>query len=246
MNHLHYFNSRWVPESELLISARDLSVARGFGIFDFLRTYQKKPFRLKEHIDRFYRSADYLELQIPVSKTELFSIVEKGLSINDLSDAAIRMTLTGGVSPDFMTPANSSLIVGFYPCVNPDPKLYEQGAHIITTPTMRHLPRAKSLSYLTAVLAQRAAKRVGAIEALYVDTLSGNVFEGTTTNIFCVKDGGIITPGKDILLGITRGVVFELCESLQIVLREQGLRLRIFLPATRLFLRVQARRSCRS
>ncbi|HSX27883.1 MAG TPA: aminotransferase class IV [Candidatus Saccharimonadales bacterium] len=221
----HYFNGEWVPEEKLLISARDLSVVRGFGVFDFLRTYQGKPFELEAHIDRFYRSAGYLELPIPLDKHELTTIVNEGITRNSLPETGVRLTLTGGVASDAyaITPGKPSLIVSFGPIVSPEPRLYKTGGKVITTPHVRHIPQAKSLNYLVAVLAHREAKKVGAVEAVYMDAHSGRIYEGTIANLFVVQDGVVITPRDDVLIGMTRNVVLDLCKKLDIPSREENL-----------------------
>ena len=226
MNAVHYFNGEWVTEEKLLIPVKDLSVVRGFGVFDFMRTYQgNKPFRMEDHIERFYRSAAYLELDVPVSQEELRSIVEDGIARNGFPETGVRFTLTGGVASDayMIAPGKPSLIVTFGPINSPDPKLYQEGGKVITTPHIRHLPHAKSLNYMIAVLAHREVKRQGAVEAVYIDDKTSQIYEGTIANMFAVKDGTVITPKDDVLIGITRNVVLELCDALDIPHREEPL-----------------------
>lgn len=225
MSTVHYFNGKWVPEEKLLIPAKDLSVLRGFGAFDFLRTYQGEPFRLGDHVERFYRSAHYLELEIPVSREALAALIEEGVQRNAFPETGIRMTLTGGVPTDsyMITPGTPSLIITFGLINSPDPKLYQKGGKVISTPHLRHVPQAKSLNYMTAVLAHREVKRQGAIEAVYTDATTSQIYEGTIANIFAVKDGVVITPKDAVLIGITRNVVLELCKKLGIAHREKPL-----------------------
>jgi branched-chain amino acid aminotransferase len=223
MNLVHYFDGQWVPEEKLLIPVRDLSVVRGFGVFDFLRTYNGKPFRLTEHLTRFYRSAGFLDLTIPVDQDELAKIVEEGIKRNNLPETGIRLTLTGGVANDsyMISPGKPSLIVMFSEASSPDPSLYETGGKIISIPYLRQLPEAKSLNYMLAVLAHREAKQRGAVEAVYVS--DGQIYEGTIANLLAVKDGVVITPKDNVLIGITRNVVLGLCDTLDIEHREEDL-----------------------
>ena len=222
---LHYFNGEWVPEEKLLLPVKDLSVVRGFGVFDFLRTYHGKPFRLADHIARFYRSAGFLELEVPLNEQELTEVVNEGIEKNGLPETGVRLTLTGGVASDpyAITPGKPSLIVTFGPISSPDPELYRNGGKVITTPYVRQLPQAKSLNYMLAVLAHKEVKRQGAVEAVYVDKSTGRLYEGTIANVMVVKDGTVITPKDDVLIGITRNVVLELCEQLGIPYREENL-----------------------
>lgn len=223
MNLLHYFNGQWVSEEKLMISVRDLSVVRGFGVFDFLRTYNGIPFHAEAHIDRFYRSAAFLELEVPVEKTELTNIVNEGVKKNSLPETGIRITLTGGVADDpyMITPGEPSLIVTFSGASSPSLGLYEKGGKVITTPYLRQLPEAKTLSYMVAVLAHRQVKKQHAVEAVYVH--NGQIFEGTIANVLVVKDNTVITPKNNVLIGITRNVVLELCDKLGIQHREEDL-----------------------
>ena len=225
MSIVHYFNGEWVSEEKLLIPVKDLSVVRGFGVFDFLRTYQGKPFRMEAHVDRFFNSAKFLELEIPADREAIMKVIEEGIERNGLPETGIRLTLTGGVADDayMIAPGKPSLIITFGPISSPDPKLYEDGGKVISTPHIRHLPHAKSLNYMMAVLAHREVKRQGAVEAVYMDPKSGQIYEGTIANVMVVKDGTVITPKDNVLIGITRNVVLELCEQLQIPYREEDL-----------------------
>ena len=142
-----------------------------------------------------------------------------------MPETGVRLTLTGGVASDAyaITPGEPSLIVSFGPITSPDPKLYETGGKVITTPHIRHIPQAKSLNYLVAVLAHREVKKAGAVEAVYMDGESGRIYEGTIANLFAVRDGVVITPKDDVLIGMTRNVVLRLCKGLGIEAREINL-----------------------
>ena len=135
------------------------------------------------------------------------------------------MTLTGGVANDasMITPGTPSLIVTFGPITSPDPQLYEVGGKVITTTHIRHMPEAKSLNYMMAVLAHREVKRQGAVEAIYMSAETGQIYEGTIANVAVVKDGVVITPKDEVLIGITRNVMLQLCDQLGIPHREEAL-----------------------
>jgi branched-chain amino acid aminotransferase len=213
---MHYLNGRWVEDKDFVLPIQDLSVMRGFGVFDFLRTYDGKPFRLHLHIDRFFNSAAFLNLTVPVSKAELEKIIRKGIELNAGSEKGIRIILSGGVSQDFISPGKSSLIIAFYDLQAPEASLYEKGVKVITTPHLRHIPHAKSLNYLTAVMVTQEAKKAGAFEAVYVDPATNEIYEATTSNIFVVESGVVKTPNEHMLKGTTRHVVIEICEELGI------------------------------
>lgn len=218
MAEAHYLNGKWVKPEDLRISVMDLAVLRGFGVFDYLRTYGTEPFMLDDHLSRFENSARVLDLTIPASHSELKQIITEGIKRNGYADTGIRMVLSGGVSDDSVTPGEPTLIIIFQPVTNFAAKLYENGVKVITFPTPRHFPEAKSLNYLTAILAMQKGFKAGAIEAIYIDSdMSGRetklIYEGTRTNFFAVTDGRLITPEQDVLKGITRKAVLKLAKD---------------------------------
>lgn len=215
MKSLNYFNNTWVDENNLKISVFDLSVMRGFGIFDFLRTYNNKPFRFDDHIDRFFNSAYALEIKTKLTKSQLKSIVLKGIKKNNFKETNIRIVATGGVSKDTMTQNEPTIIVIFSLASKYSKSHYLKGVKVITYLYKRVFANVKSLNYLTGVLAFQEAKRKNAFEAIYVDDKK-RIYEGTTSNFFIVINNKVITPKKDILFGITRQVVLEIIKKLKI------------------------------
>lgn len=224
MKNLHYLDGKWIESNDLKISAFDLSVLRGYGIFDFLRTYNHKPFRLKEHIDRLYNSARILGLPMPWKKEEIEKVVAVGLKKNSplFKDFNIRIVVTGGVGSDSTTPGHPSLIVIFSGAIDYPDAYYEKGAKVITHQYMRNLPDAKTLNYLIGIQVLQKAKKEGAVEVIYVYN-NGKIYEGTTSNFFAVKDEVLLTPKSDILVGVTRRVIFELTKKLKIPIKEKNL-----------------------
>lgn len=219
--HLHFLNETWVTEDKLTISVFDLSVIRGFGVFDFLRTYNSKPFKLPEHIDRLFHSAKQLGITIPQTKKEIGKIVFEGIEKNKFPETNVRIVVTGGVTPDGITPGKSSFIVMFTKAINYPVDWYKKGVKIITYPHVRAFPEAKSLNYLTAVVALQEAKKRGAIEALFIDQ-NGKLYEGTTTNFFAIIDDKLVTPKGSILPGITKQIVIQIAKKLKIPLVERN------------------------
>ncbi|MBI3620399.1 aminotransferase class IV [Candidatus Roizmanbacteria bacterium] len=220
----HYLDGKWVDEAAARISVFDLSVLRGFGIFDFLRTYARRPFRLKEHVDRLFNSAKLTGIKMRWGKKEIEKIVVQGVkkNTNEAKDFTIRIIVTGGVSADSTVPGRPSLIVMYVPAVDYPLKNYEEGVRVITYPAKRVLAHAKTLNYLTGIMALQEARSEKAIEAIYVDE-SGLLYEGTMSNLFVVKKGKILTPHIEILAGITRGVIVELTKKLKIHLEEKNI-----------------------
>jgi len=191
----------------------DLAVLRGFGVFDLVRTYHGKPFFLKEHLERLHHSAAEIGLHVPWSHSELNEIVLDTLAKNNYPESNIRIVVTGGSSPDFTTPQNKPRLLVL---VSPMPTLpeswYTDGVKLITRVTDRFKPGVKSINYIPATVALEEARRKGAIEALYLDR-EGYVLEGTTSNIFIFKGNTLVTPGRDILSGITRKVTLDVAAT---------------------------------
>jgi branched-chain amino acid aminotransferase len=217
MANVHYLDGEWFESKDLKISAFDLSVLRGYGIFDFLRTYNHKPFKWKEHLDRLFNSARILGLPMRWTLEEIDKIVAEGIERNkeEFKDFNIRIVVTGGVGVDSTTPGDPSLMVIFQKAVDYPKEHYEGGTKVITHQYMRNLPDAKTLNYLIGIRVLQEAKKKGAIEVIYVFN-DGKVYEGTTSNIFFVKGGKLYTPKSDILVGVTRNVVIDLAKSLGI------------------------------
>jgi branched-chain amino acid aminotransferase len=206
---IYYVNGEYVSEEDARISVGDLGILRGYGIFDFLRTYHGVPFRLDDHLARLERSASLIELPLPWAREELAAIIRETLDRNTHPESYIRIVVTGGQSADGITPAEApSLIVLVTPAPTDDPKLFEDGVKLITMRTDRTLPTAKTINYIPAVLALKKAKAAGAFEALYVNA-KGIALECTRSNLFIVCDGTLITPEIGILHGITRKVTLE-------------------------------------
>jgi branched-chain amino acid aminotransferase len=210
---IFYIDGDFMPADESTISVTDLAVLRGYGVFDFLRTYGGKPFHLDEHLQRLRRSATLIDLEVPWSHEELKAIVAETLSRNDHAESNVRIVITGGASDDFITPKDQPrLLVLVTPAMRSPEHYYIEGAKVITFETERYLPGAKTLNYIPAIRAMKRARAVGAIEAIYVNRL-GNALEGTTTNLFAFFGETLVTPGDGILWGITRGTVLELAKS---------------------------------
>jgi len=211
---IYYLDGKFVTEDNAMISARDLIVLRGFGVFDFLITYNKRPFHLKDHVQRLENSAAEIGLTLTHTGAEICDIVEETVRRNTHhNESNIRIVYTGGVSSDGLIPeGNGKLMV----MVTPKRKLpgswYTQGAKIITLDIERFMPGAKSTNYLTAVWAVREARRQEAIEAVYVDR-NQRILEGTTTNFYFFEHNKLVTTHSDILPGITRSVILDLMKD---------------------------------
>ncbi len=208
-----YVDGEYLPENEARIPVVDIGLLRGYGVFDFLRTYNRRPFHLKEHIARLADSARLIGLGLPCGQDEILAITNQTLERNaDLAEANIRLVITGGLSADSITPEDNPKLMVMVTDLHKCPRQwYRDGAAVITTNDERYLPNAKSTNYIPGILALSRARRQGAIESIYVDRY-GRLLEGTTTNLFAFIGDKLVTPGASILAGITRKVVLKLVE----------------------------------
>ena len=207
---IFYVNGSFVPADQAALPISDLGIVRGYGVFDMLRTYNRTPFHLHDHLTRLRRSADQIDLDLPWSLAELASLVRDTHSRNDYDNAALRIIVTGGPSPDFGTPqGNPSLVIMVTPISLPLSEQYERGCKATAVEMVRERPTVKSLNYIGAIMAVQEATKQEAVEALYL-TKDGNVTEGTRSNFLIFRGDQLITPAVDILPGITRQVVLQL------------------------------------
>ena len=213
MANMYYVDGTFVADSEACFPINDLGLLRGFGCFDFMRTYNGKVIFIKDHVQRLCRSARQIGIELPFSETELIHLVEETLRRNPPVESNIRILVTGGASPDFITPQGRPRIAIMVAPLSPYPSAwYTEGAKIITVASTRAIPGAKTIDYIRAIMVLAEARQKGAVEAVYIDA-AGLVSEGTTSNIFAFIGGTLTTPGAGILNGITRQKVIELAEG---------------------------------
>ncbi len=211
-NLIFYVNGKFVSEKKARVSILDLGFIRGYGVFDFLRTYHGQPFKLDEHLKRLQNSTKQIGLECP-PLGQIKQIILKTLAKNNLPEANIKILLTGGLSFDQITPADKPTIaVIVTPAVTYPTVYYEKGIKVVTVPFGRSYPLAKTINYIPAILALKIAKKKKATEALYTNE-KGEILEGTTSSFFVFKDGVLITPQDEILKGITRQVVIDLAKK---------------------------------
>lgn len=223
MDTFHFMNDRWVKTNELKISAFDLSVTRGFGVFDFLRTYHNRPFMLEDHIDRFFNSLRILKMESVKTRKEIEEIVKKGIEKNHFSETNIKIIQTGGGSDDGITPNGTySFIIMFTPATKYPSSYFQKGIKLITFPMGRIFTDAKSLNYMAGVLALQEAKKQKAVEALYID--NEHVYECVTANFYGIKKGVLVTAKKQILIGVTRKIILKLAKKVAIPIEERPIR----------------------
>ena len=217
-----YIGGKLYDKSDAKISVFDHGLLYGDGVFEGIRSYSGRVFRLKAHVDRLYESAQAIHLQIPMSREEMARAIRETLAENKLSDAYIRVVITRGAGSLGLDPRKTTdpqvIIITDHISLYPE-ELYDHGLKIITAATTRNHPNAvnpriKSLNYLNNILAKIEAIRAGCHEAVMLNP-NGEVAECTGDNIFVVQRGQIHTPPIDagILEGITRGAVIELAHA---------------------------------
>ncbi len=212
-NALWYVNGKWVHPDEATISINDIGLLRAYSVFESLRTYDRRPFHLREHLDRLYSSAELIELDIPWSREQIADVVREVIARNPYRHAAIRILVTGGVSEDGILPSGRpTLNVLITPLPERDMQRFARGYKLITTRLQRFAPEAKTTSYVAAVRALKEAERQGAKDALFVNE-QGHVLESTRSNFFIFKGDTLVTPREGVLIGITRNVVLELARG---------------------------------
>jgi branched-chain amino acid aminotransferase len=227
---LIYIDGKFVPPGEAKVSVFDHGVLYGDGVFEGIRAYNGRVFKLKEHIDRLFNAAKAIFLEIPLSKEEISEVVKESCRKNGLRDAYIRLVVTRGAGDLGLSPTKCGKPTIF--CIAgsislyPD-EFYKTGIPVITAVQRRNKatiidPQIKSLNYLNNILAKIEANRAGAQEAIML-TEDGLVAECTGDNIFIIKDGVVITPPVylGLLDGITRGTIIDIAREAGYTLLEK-------------------------
>ncbi len=212
---IYYVDGDFVESDKAVIPVDDLAILRGLGVCDLMRTFNSVPYFLGEHLLRLEASAREIGLSLPWSGDEIKEIILKTLEHNaGMGDANIRVVITGGSSTDFMTPQGAPRLIVLVTEIPSIPATwYSHGVKVITTPSERTIPSAKSISYIAATLALKKAREQNAVEALLVDR-NGYVPEGTTSNLFAFMDNTLVTADTGVLAGITRKVILSLAAEM--------------------------------
>src|SRR5947209_13892911 len=224
-----YLDGKFVPESEAKVSVFDHGLLYGDGIFEGIRFYNGRVFRLEEHLNRLWDSARSICLEIPMSRSEMTEALLETIRRNDLREGYIRQIVTRGVGNLGLNPTQckrpSVIIIATTIALYPK-EVCERGLTVVTCATRRTNaaalnPAVKSLNYLNNVMARIEANLAGADEALMLND-AGNVAECTADNVFIIKNGQIFTPPitAGALRGITRSIVFEIAAELGIKIME--------------------------
>ena len=242
MNEMVYLNGSLIPRSQASISAMDYGFLYGYGLFETMRAYGGRVFRLDRHLTRLAHSAETLEL--PIDVPGLKSAVMGTIQANKLSDARIRITISIGegslvLDPDTCGSPTVLVVAAHY---QPHPKeAYQRGFRAVVSSIRRNsqspIPQLKSANFLESALAKREARKAGIDDALFLND-KGLLAEASTSNIFLVSNGTLKTPSlkSGILPGITREVILELASELGIAAYEQYAELEELYQAEEAFL----------
>jgi len=227
-----YIDGKFYDPKNAKISVFDHGLLYGDGVFEGIRAYHGRVFKLKEHIERLFYSAKAILLELPLSHAQLMKAVVETCRKNKLRDGYIRLVVTRGIGTLGLNPnrcKNPSVVIiadkiQLYP-----QEMYERGMAIVTVPTTRNLhnavnPAIKSLNYLNNILAKIEANIAGVEEAIMLNS-EGYVAECTGDNLFIIKNGAMFTPplSAGALYGITRGVVIDMAREAGMVVSEPNL-----------------------
>jgi branched-chain amino acid aminotransferase len=217
-----YISGKLYDKEQATVSVYDHGLLYGDGVFEGIRSYGGKVFRLDEHLDRLWNSAKAIWLEIPMTKAEMAKAIKDTLAVNNLTDAYIRVVVTRGAGTLGLDPNRCSdprvIIITDRIALYPE-ELYQKGLEIVTVSTQRNhpaalSPRIKSLNYLNNILAKIEGLQAGCIEALMLNQ-KGEVAECTGDNIFLVRAGRLMTPPLEagVLEGVTRDAVLEVARA---------------------------------
>jgi branched-chain amino acid aminotransferase len=224
-----YIDGKLYDKENAKISVYDHGFLYGDGVFEGIRSYGGKVFRLAEHLDRLWDSAKAIWLEVPISKQQMAKAIEDTLAVNGIEDGYIRVVVTRGAGTLGLDPNRCShpqvIVIADLISLYPD-ELYREGLEIVTVSVMRNhpaalSPRIKSLNYLNNILAKIEGLQAGCMEALMLNH-KGEVAECTGDNLFLVRRQRLLTPPNEagILEGITRDAVIGLARGMDIEVAE--------------------------
>jgi len=217
-----FLNDGFVRKEDAMVSVFDHGFLYGDGVYETLRAYGGRLFRLRQHLTRLRRSASLIGLEIPIVEQDLIAVLQEAMTRNNLTDAYLRITVSrgeGNIGLDPRLCPRPTVVVISLP-LQPYPiELFNTGVSLAIVNVRRNLatalpPMIKSLNFLNNILAKLEASRAGAFDGLMLNA-EGHITECTTSNMFFVKDGCVHTPSAacGILDGITREIVLSLARE---------------------------------
>jgi branched-subunit amino acid aminotransferase/4-amino-4-deoxychorismate lyase len=209
---LTWINGTFVEDKNACLHVSDLAIQRGYGVFDFFRCKQKKPFLLSCYLKRFYNSAQGLNLEVPLEQDEMIPLIYEFIARNQLVDQGIKLILTGGYSEDSYTPTKSNLIIRGHRIKAPTAEQYQKGFRVIINEYQRGTPGCKSIDYRHGISLLPILQERRLDDVLY--HFNGVISELPRSNFFIIDQSDrIITPGRNILEGITRSVLLHVAKA---------------------------------
>jgi len=207
-----FLNDQFVAEEKAVLHCSDLSIQRGYGVFDFFKVKDAVAVFFEEHLERFYFSAQQMRLEVGYTKNELKEIIFELLQKNGSTDTGVRITLTGGYSADGYKLSKPNLIISVRPFLQATDDQLKKGIRLVTYEHQRQLPHVKTIDYLMAIWLQPFIKQNNADDVLYHQ--NGIVSECPRSNFFIVtNENRIVTPSKYILKGIVRTKLIEAAKT---------------------------------
>lgn len=238
---LCYQDGLFKDYNDLSISAADLGVQRGYGIFDFLRTTEQHAHFLDDHLDRFFTSADAMHLPVSKSRNEIIDIVQTLMQKNQLQSSGIKLLLTGGDASDGYTIQKPRLSIFQLSLIPPPLVLPEKGIHLVSRAYQRQLPWVKTTDYLMAIWLQPWLKEQGGDDLLYYT--QETVTECPRSNIFMIDyDNVLVTPKENMLWGITRKKIIEIADSIGLKIEQRNIPLEELYNAKEVFISSSTKR----
>ncbi len=209
---ISFVNGDFVTQQDAVVPVSDLGLQRGYGVFDFLRVKEQQPLFLDAHINRLYRSLEHMRLQLPYTKEQLTAIITSLISKNQFEHSGVRITVTGGASPDGYTPVEPHIVIVQQPIASPPDQMHKDPYKLVTHAYRRQLPEVKTTDYLMAIWLQPWIKAQGANDVLY--HWEGAVTECPRSNFFIISQNNtLVTPAVGMLQGITRANILSVAKD---------------------------------
>ncbi|MBI4945663.1 MAG: aminotransferase class IV family protein [Bacteroidetes bacterium] len=215
MNYYGYANGKILRKNDIKVGIGDLVLLRGYGAFDYMRTYNGVPFRVNDYLERFEQSAKGMKLKLPLKRKEIIAVIYKLLKKNHASvekDFGIRLLLTGGYSLDSYLPSLKPNLFILIEDLPQYPAWYsEKGIKLMLCEHKREMSRVKTINYLTAIHLADERRKQKAQDTLYF--YEGKILETTRNNFFLFHGNTLVTSKENVLQGITRKAVLALAQE---------------------------------
>lgn len=229
MSRYCFLNGKILLESDAKISIFDEGFIYGYGVYETMRTYNKRLINWDSHFERLTHSLNATNLELPYTKPQLLKFINQLIKKNTDNEYRIRLTISAGLNKQPTT------LISLQPLQLPTTKQYKNGVSVMTTLLSRPLPSIKSTNLLAQKLLWQEMQTKQAFEAIFIDP-NGNVLEGSRSNLLIIKDQKIYTPKKDILKGTTSRLINQFSDQLNIPFTAKSLTLKDFLKADEAFI----------